>query len=77
MYLNMLEDLFVSVREYDADEVLLYGADATPGVIAAAVSELQKDGGRVLALRAIPEKLSCRRVWKLTGSEVALLETRS
>ena len=77
VYLNMLEDLFVAAREYDADDVLLYDAGELPSMIAAAVSELQKGGGRVLALGKLPEKISCRRVWKLTGSEVALLETRS
>ena len=77
VYLNMLEDLFVAARDYDADDVLLYDAGEAPGMIAAAVSELQKGGGRVLALGTLPEKISCRRVWKLSGSEVALLETRS
>ena len=77
VYLNMLEDLFVPVRQYDADEVLLYDAEVSPAMVCKAVAQLQQQGGRVLALNALPEKLLCRRIWKLQESEVALLEDRS
>ncbi len=77
VYLNMLEDLFVPTRQYDADEVLLYDAATSPASVCGAVRQLQENGGRVLALSAVPEKLLCRRVWRLKGSEVALLEDRT
>ena len=35
---------------------------------------LQQDGRRVLALRAIPQKVRCRRIWKLTESGVEAVE---
>lgn len=77
VYLNMLEELFTPMRPYDADEVLLYEASEAPAVVAAAVKQLQENGGRVLALSTLPEKLLCRRVWKLKESGVELLEDRA
>ena len=77
VYLNMLEDLFVSARQYDADDVLLYETSAAPVTVSEAVKLLQAKGGRVLALKALPEKLLCRRVWKLKESGVELLEDRT
>ncbi len=77
VYLNLLENLMVSDRRYDADDVLLYDAEATPDAVFAAVDRLQKDGNRVLALNAMTDKLLCRRVWKLKGNEVILLEDRA
>ena len=77
VYLNMLEDLFVPARQYDADEVLLYDTAASPAAVCGAVAQLQQQGGRVLAVNALPEKLYCRRVWKLQESGVTLLEDRT
>lgn len=77
VYLNMLEDLFVPARQYDADEVLLYDAQVSPATVARAVLQLQERGSRVMALNALPEKLVCRRVWKLLESGVELLEDRT
>lgn len=77
VYLNLLENLMVSDRRYDADDVLLYEETETPDAVFAAVEQLQKDGNRVLALGALPEKLLCRRVWALKGNEVTLLEDRT
>ena len=73
IYLDMLSELAVPDEPYDADDVLLYG-DAAPAAIGAAVAALQTDGRRVLALRALPQKVRCRRVWKLTESGVEAVE---
>ncbi len=73
VYLNMLEELTVPERPYDADDVLLYDT-ASPSAVSRAVRRLQQNGTRVLALKALPEKLLCRRVWRLTESGVELLE---
>ena len=50
---------------------LLYGADADPLRVFAAVRKLEADGS-VLALRALPEGICCRRVARLTESGVIL-----
>ncbi len=73
VYLNMLEELTVTEEPYDADDVLLYDAQA-PAAVSAAVQKLQAEGARVLALRSLPEKLRCRRVWRLTESGVERVE---
>ena len=77
VYLNMLEDLFVPDERFDADDVLLYGNEETAVAVSRAVSTLQKQGGRVLAVNVLPEKVLCRRVWRLQNGEVALLEDRT
>ena len=77
VYLNLLENLMVSDRRYDADDVLLYDTTATPEAVFTAVEQLQKDGNRVLALGVMSNKLLCRRVWELKGNEVTLLEDRT
>lgn len=77
VYLNLLENLMVSDRRYDADDVLLYDAAATPETVFTAVEKLQQGGNRVLALNVLSDKLLCRRVWQLNGNEVTLLEDRT
>ncbi|MBP3435765.1 MAG: ATP phosphoribosyltransferase regulatory subunit [Clostridia bacterium] len=73
IYLDLLEELTVPDEPYDADDVLLYEA-ALPAEVSRAVAALQQDGRRVLALKALPEKLRCRRVWRLTESGVEPVE---
>ncbi len=76
VYLNMLEELSVPEEPYDADDVLLYDT-ASPLEISRAVRQLQQDGGRVLALKVLPEKLRCRRVWRLKESGVDAVENNA
>ncbi len=76
VYLNLPEELFMEQRRYDTDEVLLY-TDASPAAVSRAVRQLQKGERRVLALRSLPTKLRCRRVWQLGESGVTLLEDRT
>ena len=70
-YLDLLERLEKPGRRPDADTVLLYGADTDPLRVFAAVRKLEADGS-VLALRALPEGICCRRVARLTESGVIL-----
>lgn len=76
IYLDLLEELTVPEEPYDADDVLLYEA-ASPVAVSRAVTELQQDGHRVLALKALPEKMRCRRVWRLTEKGVEPVENNA
>ncbi len=73
IYLDMLSELIVPEEPYDADDILLYDT-ASPAEVGKAVAMLQQDGRRVLALRAMPQKVRCRRIWKLTESGVEAVE---
>lgn len=73
IYLDLLEELTVPDEPYDADDVLLYDT-AAPAAVSRAVKELQRDGHRVLALKVLPEKVRCRRLWRLTERGVEPVE---
>lgn len=73
VYLDMLERLGETDDHYDADIVLLYD-ECDVAAINAAVARLSADGKRVMAQRALPEKLRYRQLWKLTNGEVKQLE---
>ena len=61
-------------RGFDVDAVLLYDGDCTPDAVLTAVQSLTAEGLRVTAQRALPEKLTWRRLLRLVGNEVTLLE---
>ena len=71
VYLDMLERLDARRREYDADCVLLYDDQADAGALLRAVGSLAADGSRVLAEKAMPENIRCRRVCRLINGEVS------
>lgn len=74
VYTDLLERLHPSSREYDADTVLLYDANADVKDVAAAVSALQKDGRRVIAQRSVPDKLRYRQLMRIEKGEVKIVE---
>ena len=74
VYLDLLELLEQDRRPFDVDAVLLYEADADPAAVRAAVRALTGEGLSVMAQRAVPEKIRCRKLWKLEESGVRLLE---
>ena len=74
VYLDLLELLEQDRRPFDVDAVLLYDADADPAAVRAAVRALTGEGLSVMAQRAVPEKIRCRKLWKLEESGVRLLE---
>ena len=61
-------------RGFDVDAVLLYDDTCAPDAVLAAVHALTEEGQRVTALRALPEKLTYRRLLRLSRNEVTLLE---
>ena len=57
LYLDLLDELEAQADGYDVDVLLLYDAATPPQALAAKIGALQKDGRRVSAQRAVPEKL--------------------
>lgn len=70
LYLDGLEEFFMTRDAYDVDTVLLYPAGTAPERVAAAVEKLNKDGASVMALCDLPEKLTARRVVRLDENGV-------
>ncbi len=71
--LDQLERLSAGERTADVDTVLLYGEDADPLLVSAAVRTLQAEGRSVSAQKTLPEKLTCRQILRLTESGVSPL----
>ena len=73
LYMDMMERLVTSGREYDVDTVLLYDECADLKTLQT-LSATLRETGSVLALQQKPENLRYRRLLKLQGSEVVELE---
>lgn len=69
VYLDLLEYLNSPAEEFDIDTLLIYPEGEDPARVAAAAAALSREGS-VSAVRAVPEKLTCRRILRLTESGV-------
>ena len=74
VYLDLLERMEESSKDYDVDLVLLYTDGTTLSTLRDTVARLSARGDRVMVQRAMPEKLRARQVMKLANGEVELLE---
>ena len=74
VYLDLLERMEESSKDFDVDILLLYTEGTTLSNLRDAVARLSARGDRVMVQRAVPEKLRARQVMKLTNGEVELLE---
>ena len=77
IYLDRLESLISPRKDFDVDALLLYEEKNTLADVLAAVQALTDDGLCVLAQKAIPEKLTYRKLLKLTESGVQEIETNA
>ena len=73
LYMDLMERLVTSGREYDVDTVLLYDESADLKTLQT-ISAALRETGSVLALQQKPADLRYRRLLKLQGSEVVELE---
>ena len=73
LYMDLMERLVTSGREYDVDTVLLYDECADLKTLQT-LSATLRETGSVLALQQKPADLRYRRLLKLQGSEVVELE---
>lgn len=74
LYLDMLEQLSGSGKEYDVDVVLLYEDGSDISKLNRAIRNLTNIGTSVLAVKSVPEKLRYKALMKFDGREVNLCE---
>lgn len=72
VYLDQLELLDRSVKDYDVDTVLLYGSEDNPIEISKAVETLAPN--RVLASKEIPSRIRYRNLMKISNGRLVNFE---
>lgn len=77
VYTDMLERLEPKNKEYDVDTLLLYEEGTALSAIRAKVEELIRNGSSVMVQRKAPENIRYRKLLKLRGSEVEILENNA
>ncbi len=77
VYLDQLESLGATQKDFDVDTVLLYDESVSPKTVRQAVGACIAEGVSVTAQKAIPERLKYRRLLKITESGVEILETNA
>ena len=75
VYLDQLERLRSSEREYDVDWLLLYDDCTDPDRLLRAIRLLTESGKTIQAQRAIPEKLNYRQLLQLRDRGLEILES--
>lgn len=74
VYLDRLENLLTETNDYDADVAVLYDGDSDLDTLSRFVNDTAKENLSVVALKAKPERLRVRKIYKITGKEVRILE---
>lgn len=74
VYLDMLERMDQSRRSFDVDTVLLYEVGTPIAAIRAAAQRIQAEGESVMVQPDAPESIRYRKLMKLQGEEVKILE---
>ncbi|MBR3815697.1 MAG: ATP phosphoribosyltransferase regulatory subunit [Clostridia bacterium] len=70
VYLDTLERLGTSAKEYDVDTILIYGDSDAPSAVSATLKALSVNGSSVLACKKIPEDIKYRAAVRLSNCEV-------
>ena len=70
VYLDAIERLGTSVKEYDVDTLLIYGENDSPSAVSATLKALSVNGSSVLACKKIPEDIKYRAAVRLSNCEV-------
>ena len=77
VYTDLLDRLEQPTEEFDVDVVLLYDDTAELVDIRTHARLLSQQGRRVLVLRTMAPDIRCKKVLKLSGNEVTLLENNA
>lgn len=77
VYMDLLGRLPQERPVYDVDTLLLYDDHADMNRLHALVQQLRTKGEHVMVQRVRPETVRCRKILKLTGSEVEILENNA
>ena len=74
VYLDMLELLDKSDKEYDTDILLIYDENADPTELMRSVSALVKSGGRIIVQKTKPEAIRYRQLLAYRNGGLEILE---
>jgi ATP phosphoribosyltransferase regulatory subunit len=74
VYLDMLERMDQSRRAYDVDVLLVYEPGTSLCAIRSAAEQLKAEGASVIVQKNVPNDLRYRKLMKLRGEEVVILE---
>ena len=74
VYLDLLERFYGGSDGYDADVLLIYGEENSPAEVFEAVSKLTKDTSSVKALARDDGKIKYKKLARLVGGEVEIIE---
>ena len=74
IYTSLIDLYDVSVCEYDADAEIIYDEDTDIAYLAETVEKMTADGIQVIAVRKGENGFSCRKVYKMNGKELDLIE---
>ena len=70
VYLDTLERLDTTKKDYDVDTLLIYGEGDSPSAVSATVKALSVNGSSVLACKKIPVDIKYRAAVRLSNCEV-------
>lgn len=70
IYLDLLESLKTTAREYDVDVLLLYNEGCDTAKLADRVASLRQQGKSVSAQKAVPDRLRYRQLVDMTKEEL-------
>ena len=73
VYLDLLEDLNRTRRDYDYDTVILYNEESDPCTVAEERDARVQKGERVIAVKKLPQGIICRHTVVVEKSEVKTL----
>ncbi len=74
VYMDLLQANRKNQNDYDVDAILLYDDTLSLDLVEKAVKDLMNQGKCVMTQKVLPEKITCREVFRITESGVTLLE---
>lgn len=77
VYTDLLEQLEQPSEDFDVDVVLVYDDSASLADIRTHARLLSQQGRSVMVLPEIPQDIRCKKLLKLSGNEVTLLENNA
>lgn len=77
IYLDLLEDLQNETQPFDIDAAVLYDENSDLVTLSNLIAKLNGENLSATAIKSLPEKLKCRKVYKINGSEVSILENNA
>ena len=74
VYLDLLSELSKEPEKFDIDAVVLYDENCDYTALNEQLNALRQTGISVSALKIIPKRLKYKKLYKLSGKEVELIE---